>query len=272
MKNIDEVIEEIKEMFLNQDFPRQLGYQIIKAKEDKPSAHWSILNRLIMHNIGHTYDARTFKQWQAVGRHVKKGAKAFAIIAPITVTDKKVDQVTGKEQEEIKVIGFRGMPVFAYEVTDGDPLPVTEDNTQKPNSANTSNLMEAIKRLGGKISYAPYDGSTLGYYRPSTNEIVLSDRSTITLAHESAHFVVHHVLRREMKRNLEECTAELTALTFCELFAEEGYEVQSYDYIREYAGLTDGTDPRNVIQVISRVTNTVAEIITVLLSAMDKHN
>lgn len=50
--------------------------------QSKPSDTWSFLNRLIMYMNG-TSDARGYKQWQEVGRWIKKGAKAFYIIAPV---------------------------------------------------------------------------------------------------------------------------------------------------------------------------------------------
>ncbi len=49
---------------------------------DIPADKWSFLNRVPMY-LNDTEDARGFRQWQTVGRHVKKGSKAFYILAPL---------------------------------------------------------------------------------------------------------------------------------------------------------------------------------------------
>jgi SOS response regulatory protein OraA/RecX len=43
---------------------------------DIPADKWSFLNRVLMY-LNETDDARGFRQWQEVGRYVKKGSKAF---------------------------------------------------------------------------------------------------------------------------------------------------------------------------------------------------
>jgi len=53
----------------------------------KPIDGWSAFNRAIVFSRG-TSDARGIRQWNAVGRKVKKGAKAIRILVPITkITD-----------------------------------------------------------------------------------------------------------------------------------------------------------------------------------------
>ena len=103
---------------------------------------WSFLNRLIMRVIGQTEDARTYKQWQSVNRQVLKGQKSFSIIAPVT---KKVHN-DETDEDEVRLIGFRPLPVFAYEATDGEELP---DSNCKP--AQLPPFFDAAEALGVKI-------------------------------------------------------------------------------------------------------------------------
>ena len=60
-----------------------------------PQILGALRNRLLMMLAG-TEDARGFRQWEKVGRMVKKGAKAFYILAP------RIIKVKDEETEEEK--------------------------------------------------------------------------------------------------------------------------------------------------------------------------
>src|SRR5262245_42884984 len=47
-----------------------------------PSSRWTPTNQLLASIQGHAYDPRGFRQWQEVGRRVKKGARAGYILGP----------------------------------------------------------------------------------------------------------------------------------------------------------------------------------------------
>ena len=70
--------------------------------------------------MGYT-DVMGFRQWEAKGRKVKKGEKAFYILAPLSCTGKRKNK-QGVEEKYTFIRGFRGVPVFGYEQTDGEPL------------------------------------------------------------------------------------------------------------------------------------------------------
>ena len=128
MKNFEDAVNSLMTMFAKQDFPEQVAWSIIRRDPNEPSIPsdgWSVFNRLIMRLFGNTDDARTYLQWKAVGRHVTKGAKAFYIFAPII--RKEVDEKNGKETKELR--GFRPLPVFALEDTEGEA--VTKPNYRR---------------------------------------------------------------------------------------------------------------------------------------------
>lgn len=119
MKNFNEAINNLINMFQNKDFPQKLALTIIKrVDENIPSDNWSITNKIIMLMIGNTTDARGYKQWQEAGRHIKKGEKAFYILAPNT---KKIKNE--EDEDEYIITGFRPIPVFRYESTEGKEIP-----------------------------------------------------------------------------------------------------------------------------------------------------
>jgi len=76
---IREAMETVLKAF--ESNPEKVALAVFKGN-GKPSDAWSFFNRLIM-LMNNTEDARGFRQWQKVGRRVKKGAKAFYILAPI---------------------------------------------------------------------------------------------------------------------------------------------------------------------------------------------
>ena len=88
------------------ELPKALAPIFIKRRDDVPCRQWSWSNQLIVAISGHS-DARGFRQWQKVGRHVKKGEKSFTILSPIT--KKIVDETT--QEERFAVVGFKGTTV-----------------------------------------------------------------------------------------------------------------------------------------------------------------
>jgi hypothetical protein len=100
------------------DLPKPLATIFIHRQDPIPCRNWSWRNQLLVALHDYT-DARGFRQWQAAGRQIKKGEKAFYILSPCM---KRVeDKETGKE--ETILCGFRGTAVFGLEQTEGEPLP-----------------------------------------------------------------------------------------------------------------------------------------------------
>ena len=122
-----------------------------------------------MHIIGETNDARTYKQWQAAGRQVKKGEKAFGIIAPVTKKFRNEE----KDEDEIRIIGFRALPVFAYESTEGETLPEYDCTPAK-----LPPFFDAAQALGVSVYWKPLSRNAYGYYRLSDHSITLHSQTT----------------------------------------------------------------------------------------------
>jgi antirestriction protein ArdC len=59
--------------------------------------------------------------WQQLGRQVRRGERGIGILAPIV---RNVETDHGDEEER-RVVGFRGVHVFDISQTDGEPIPDT---------------------------------------------------------------------------------------------------------------------------------------------------
>lgn len=107
----DEALRSIVELFESGDLPARVADTFIaRAEHDSPSSAWSLGNQLLMVMAG-TSDARGYRQWQEVGRHVTKGSKAFHILAPCTRKIRESD-AAGNETDRVIVYGFTTIPVF----------------------------------------------------------------------------------------------------------------------------------------------------------------
>lgn len=94
IEKVKQVLQSILDRFGAGDIPEAIAYSTFPIR-NIPVAQWSLVNRTPMFIAG-TKDAREFRQWMEVGRHVKKGSKTFTILAPRFV--KKESENDGNEK------------------------------------------------------------------------------------------------------------------------------------------------------------------------------
>jgi hypothetical protein len=162
------------------NLPKPLAQIFIHRRDASHFSKWSWGNQLLVILRGFT-DARGFQQWHDVGRWVKKGEKAFYILGPVkkTITDKE----TGEEKSI--VVGFKGIPVFGYEQTDGEPLPIGDPEIET--WLDSLPLVDVAKKWG--LSVDVFNGETagfLGVYRRRCG-IALGVKNLSTWMHELVH-------------------------------------------------------------------------------------
>src|SRR6266852_1394668 len=164
--------------------PEPLAQLFIRRNENVPCRSWSWRNQFLVAIHGST-DARGFRQWEQVGRHVKKGEKAIWILSPVL---KKV--VNEDTQEERSIIyGFKGTPVFGYEQTEGAPLPKSDPETDA--WLRSLPLFDVAEAWG--LSVEAFNGAGaryLGAYR-HRKSIALGVKNLSTWAHELVHAADH---------------------------------------------------------------------------------
>jgi hypothetical protein len=255
-----ESLNKLLSMFESGEFPQAVALTVIRqpgGRSARPSDKWSLGNQILM-LMHDTTDARGFKQWEAVGRKVKKSAKAFHILAPVikTRTVRVRCLVTGAETDEARQLfaGFTLIPVFRIEDTEGGPVDdVPCDPPELP-------PLHHVARLFGveSVRYVPAgNGEARGSYTwgGGTKRIVLSTHDLKTWFHELGH-AVHHSFKplKGGQHPEQEIVAEVFAAAMCELHGINGYEQHAWDYVRAFvAGQSPDAALRAVFSALSDV-------------------
>lgn len=238
---IEEALSGLLAMLTRGELPEAIARtEITRRSSDAPSAAWSLGNQLLMIAAG-TNDARGFRQWQAASRQVKKGARAFRILGPIAARKSRSHDTNATEEEgpsrkdEARVIvtGFKALPVFRLEDTDGEPVEVPDyaPITLPP-------LADVAERLGVTVRYAPRLGGYLGFYSLARKDITLCSYDERIFFHELAHAAHDHTTGGKLKGGQDshqEIVAETAAATLCHMHGLVGYLAHSRDYIDRYA-------------------------------------
>ena len=259
---IKNAVNNLMNIFKCKNFPAQIAFSVIhKQKGDViPSCAWSFGNVLLAIAQGaRNADARGFKQWQKVNRHIKKGAKAIHIFAPIKLKIKETDEKTGEEIERVFITGFKPIPVFRVDDTEGEPLPVFDysPKTYPP-------FFDVAEKLGIQVSYSPMKGAALGSYSVNNDTINLHANDAVVYYHELAHALHHHLCvdLKKYDRDKAEIVAEFAAVVLCELSDIHGYEQQGYEYIKSYCR---NDKPEIVLKKIMQILGDVETIVTKVL-------
>ncbi len=217
---------------------------------------YSLGNQLLiaMQRPDATYVAG-FHAWLKLDRHVRKGEKGIKIMVP------HVRKVANDEgEEERRVTGFGTGHVFDVSQTDGEPLPTL--NVPKLEGEAGQELWDGLSRFAAREGVSvriaePEDlpGVTMGYYQPTTQEIVVGAYSqrqrTKTLAHELGH----HIARVD-DRAENECIAEGIAYIVCAHFGIDTGE-RSFPYVAGWA--KDRAVLKNVLTTIQSASATLID-------------
>ncbi len=196
----------------------------------------------------------TFKQWEALGRHVIRGEKALVLCVPITTRYRSVERNRGVERngriagnaeahdvtrnlverhqhserddaaEESKERESSGRTFFMYRSrwfvlaqTDGEPY--------EPVSLPSWSEERVLGSLGvRRIPFEHVDGNAQGY-STSSREIAISPVAALphkTLFHEVAHILLDHQRDNTVGTSIREVEAEGVALLCCEALDLDG--------------------------------------------------
>src|SRR5882762_9876397 len=117
-----ETADRIIEAFKSGNLAQAIAPIFVRRKDNVPCRSWSWGNQLLTILNG-TRDARGIRQWNTVGRTVKKGSKSFDILVPLCKTVKVKDNQTGEEHGATYLYGFKTATVFPIECTEGEELP-----------------------------------------------------------------------------------------------------------------------------------------------------
>lgn len=245
-QSLDRVVEKFKTGDLS---PISKAVRI-QLDPNAPARKWSLSNRVIAFIQSEEFDCRGYRQWQEVGRQVKKGGKAVYIIRPHMI--KLAEEFKDTSGEKYTCIGFSSVAVFPASTTDGEsPIPSYAPRELPP-------LMDIAKRLNIKVEYVPIAPDRLGDCQINGEKIRLGSHDPRIFFHELAH-AIHAKIDGELKggQNLEQETiAEFTATVLMDLYGLPDNTGNTWKYISLYA-----KDP---LTAITKAMSTVEKVLSIL--------
>lgn len=232
-----------------------------------------------------------YRNWQSMGRQVKKGEKGITILAPAPKKQKKaqalfdqnqmpvLDENGNQKYEEVEVVipRFKATTVFDIDQTEGDPIQTISPEELTEAVEDFTLFMEAITEISPvPIRFDEIEGRAKGYYDSANKEIVIrkgmSESQTIkTAIHESGHARLHD--RDMMKaegirkdRETKEVEAESVAYCVCSAF-----RVETSDYSFPYiAGWSSGRDMKELRSSMDTIRQTAGEMVEELTNKIQE--
>lgn len=259
-ERVNAIAHDILAAFASAELPQALAQLFIHRKVDVPSRYWTWTNRLIAIRRGHVY-AAGFRQWQEVGRHVKKGEHAFHILAPRIGKAKEDDEDRGVKEGDLITLGFLAVPVFGYLQTEGEPLSGVEDT---PEFVDGLPLVEVARAWGLSVSLYSFEDAPdrLGYFTPGQG-IALGTENLSTWAHELVHAADHRLGNRVARSLDAEVVAEFggAILLECLGYTAESDRGGAYRYLERYCE----KEKRNLLGVCTELLDRTCGCIALLL-------
>ena len=231
-----------------------------------------------------------YRNWQSMGRQVKKGEKGITIIAPAPNKKKKEQAVLDQDQkpvigpdgkpetEEVEVIlpCFKAITVFDIEQTTGEPIQTLAPEILTAAVEDFDLFLQAIREISPvPIRFDAIEGSANGYYHNLDKEIVIkkemSQSQTLkTAIHETAHARLHdkEIMESqgiEKDRLTKEVEAESVAYCVCSAFELDTSEY-SFPYI---AGWSSGKEMRELKASMNVIRKTAGEMIDELTEKIE---
>lgn len=218
---------------------------------------------MILLQCPHATYVANYRQWQKLGRYVKKGETAIKIWQP-----RFLKQENDDGELESVFAGFRLTSVFDISQTDGKPI-----DTGMPVLGGETDLYEKLKSVCPlPVHEAGQDvcGTAHGFYDRKEHSItILNSLPSVdkfsVLVHELAHSILHKGEEgRELDREVKELEAESVSFIVCNYFGIDSSDT-SFPYL---AGWSKG-DTKKLKQIGERIQKTSQQIIEMLSKTED---
>jgi hypothetical protein len=251
-------LEKIVSLFSSKDLPDLCAKALINAPQ-KPSSNWSMGNQLLM-LLARTTDARGFRQWTEVGRWVARDKRAIWILGPVRKKVRQEPIEGGERADEVKevLVGFKAIPVFRYEDTCGQELPLYQPKDPPP-------LMEVAAKFGMEVRYSRLGPGMYGATDHATKTIVLASEEWDVYFHELAH-AIHRSFEPKTGHGQEpeaETVAQLVAATLARLYGRPA-DAFSWSYVSAYAR---SSSPQMVGRLCMRVLDRTKKVLDLIYPA-----
>jgi antirestriction protein ArdC len=181
----------------------------------------------------------TYAKWKALGRQVKKGAKAIQLCMPVTIAKKDDAGVKTGEAFQLFVLKNNW---FSLSSTEG------ADYQHEQSTPDWSKAL-ALSALGiTEVSFDMFDGNCQGY--ATGKNIAVNPVAVLphkTRFHELAHVVLGHTAENTMSdnertpKNIKEVEAESVAYICCSVLGLDGL-IESRGYIQNWLQGNEITD------------------------------
>jgi hypothetical protein len=184
-----------------------------------------------------------YHTWRQLGRQVNRGAKGILIFAPIVrrEAENKEPGETSGVSDSVRLVGFRGIHVFAEEDTSGQPIPLLSRCTGEP-SAFAGRLKQFVTSRGIQFEYSDHIRPAQGQCSAEKIELLPGMEPAVefsVLAHEAGHLLLHFgERRRETTKRVRETEAEAVAFVVSQAIGLEAMPSSS-EYISLYSGDKD---------------------------------
>ena len=253
----------------SQDLPAALAPMFIQRNDPKPCRQWSWCNQMLVALAG-TSDARGIRQWNAVGRRVKAGSKCFHILAPITIK-KTVKTDSGEEADSFAVIGFKSVPVFRAEDTDGEPIP--DNSAEQRQWIESLPLIEVAQSWGIMVdTYSGEKAHMMGFFQSSSlgaQSISLGVKNLSTWCHELTHAADHKLVGLKGGQHADqEIVAELGASILLKVlgFDSDADLRGCFDYCKGYAE----KEGKSLVSVCMKLIDRTCNAVELILNTADE--
>jgi antirestriction protein ArdC len=202
-----------------------------------------------------------FHFWLKLGRHVRKGEKGIAILAPMVGRKRSSDDEQLAEDERTRVFGFKSCHVFDVSQTDGDTLPEFATVAGDPKDY-LPRLIQFVADQNITLEYdlaiAPAKGMSSGGKITLLPDLSPGEHLA-TLAHECAHELLHRVERRTQSTHvIRETEAEAVAFVVCSAIGLD-LNSASADYVLLHGG--DKTTLAESLAVIQQTASVILQAI-----------
>jgi antirestriction protein ArdC len=179
-----------------------------------------------------------FYFWLKLGRHVRKGEKGIALLAPMVGRKRSSDDDELEENGQTHVFGFKACHVFDVSQTDGRDLPEFAATT----GDSKDYLVRLTQFVASQNIVLEYDSAIAPARGMSSGGKItllpdLSPAETVaTLAHEIGHELLHRGERRSRTTHtVRETEAEAVAFVVCSAIGLDTH-TSSSDYMQLHGG------------------------------------
>jgi hypothetical protein len=214
-----------------------------------------------------------FRRWLELGRHVQRGQKGIAILAPVVQRLKVEDEVPGEERTIVSAPrAFRVVYVFDVSQTDGAAFPEAPARRLEDDSVAGAyeDLAAYAGRLGFSVEFSnDLPGQVNGDCTSTLHRIRVRAglslaQSTKTLAHEIAHAILDD--REIDSRERAQVEAESVAYIVCGLLGLDSADY-SFGYVAGWGGGDDAV--KRVRESGHRIQQTAQQVIAELGLAIE---